>query len=143
MNEYLTNNKIIMYGTKTCPMVPPIKGIFRRTNVEYDYIDIGRDTPGKEFVRSVNNGYESVPTIVFPDGTTMTEPSGKDVKEKLLTMGYQINPPKPWDALRENPFYALLGIAGLLFGIIDGNNVFVGLGLGFIVITFIISYTQR
>ena len=135
--------KIIMYGTKTCPMVPPVKGIFRRANVEYQYIDIGSDQDGKEFVRSVNNGHESVPTIVFPDGSTLTEPSSSEVEEKLQKMGYQTIAPKPWEILRENPFYTLLGIAGILFGIIDGNTVFVGLGIGLIVLAFITNYARR
>ena len=143
MNDDLMNNKIIMYGTKTCPMVPPIKGIFRRANVNYQYIDIGNDADSKEFVRSVNDGFESVPTIVFPDGSTLTEPSSRDVEEKLWDMGYETNAPKPWDILRENPFYTLLGVGGLLYGIIDGNNAFIGIGIGLIVLTFIMSYARR
>ncbi len=137
------NNKIIMYGTKTCPMVSPIKGIFRRAQVDYDYIDIGSDADGKEFVRSVNNGYESVPTIVFPDGSTLTEPSHRAVEEKLQKMGYQITPPKPWDILRENLLFTLLGVGGIVFGIVEGNNTLVGIGIGLIVLTFIMSYTRR
>lgn len=143
MNDDFMNNKVILYGTKTCTAVSPVKGILRRANVNYDYIDIGSDPDGKEFVRSVNDGYESVPTLVFPDGSVLTEPSNRELEEKLQKIGYHTVPPKPWDILRENLFFTLLGVGGILFGIIDGNTTFVGLGIGLIVLTFIMSYTRR
>ena len=143
MNETTQDKKIIMYGTPYCPMVAPVKGIFRRANVEYDYIDIAGDPEGKEIVRGINNGYESVPTIVFPDGSTLTEPSSQEVEKKLHTMGYETSRLKPWDALRENPFYTLLGLGGIAYGIFDENIVFIMMGLGMLAFTFMMSYARR
>lgn len=43
--------------------------------VVYEYVNIRKDEVGRLRVREINNGYESVPTLVFPDGSTSTEPS--------------------------------------------------------------------
>jgi hypothetical protein len=32
----------------------------------------------------MNHGYRSVPTIIFPDGTVLVEPSWQELKEKVL-----------------------------------------------------------
>lgn len=143
MEDITQNKKIIMYGTSYCPMVAPVKGIFRRANADYDYIDITGDSEGKEIVRSINNGYESVPTIVFPDGSTLTEPSSRDVEKKLSALGYETEKPKPWDAFRENPFYTLLGIGGLLFGLFDDNVVFIMIGVGMLAFTLLMTYARK
>lgn len=143
MEEDTQTKKIIMYGTPVCPMVPPVKGIFRRAEVDYEYVDISGNSEGKEIVRGINNGYESVPTIVFPDGSTLTEPSSREVENKLRKMGYEVETPKPWDAFRENPFYTLLGLGGLLFGIFDDNIVFIAMGLGLLAFTLMMTYARR
>ena len=143
MEKTNEDKKIIMYGTPYCPMVPPVKGIFRRAKVDYDYVDITGDPQGKEIVRSINNGYESVPTIVFPDGSTQTEPSSRDVEQKLRQLGYETEKPKLWEAFRENPFYTLLGLGGILFGIVDDNIVFIMLGIGMLAFTLMMTYARR
>ena len=84
------NQKIIMYGTPVCPGVPPMKGLFKQAKVNYEYVNILEDREARERVREINNGYESVPTFEFPDGSTLTEPSAKDVKKKLEAMGYTV-----------------------------------------------------
>ena len=82
--------KIIMYGTAICPGVPPMKGLFQQAKVNYDYINISQNTEARARVRQINNGYESVPTLEFPDGSTLTEPSVGEVKRKLEAMGYKV-----------------------------------------------------
>ena len=46
-------------------------------------VDIERDPAAAEFVMSVNGGYQTVPTVVFPDGSALTNPSAAVVKERL------------------------------------------------------------
>lgn len=79
-----------MYAHPACPMVPSVKAILNGANVDYEYINIHEDTTGREFVREVNHGYESVPTLLFPDGSTLTEPSTGELKSKLDEIGYQV-----------------------------------------------------
>ncbi len=84
------NKNIILYGHPTCPMLPPVIGMLKESKVEYTYINIHQDEVGREHVREINNGYESVPTLVFPDGSTLTEPSFKILKNKLQASGYKV-----------------------------------------------------
>ena len=48
-------------------------------------VDIEADPAAAKFVASVNGGNETVPTLKFPDGSTLTNPSGADVKAKLAS----------------------------------------------------------
>lgn len=57
-------------------------------HVDYEYVDIYTDPAAREWVREVNRGYESVPTLVFPDGSTLTEPSRRQLRAKLKSLGY-------------------------------------------------------
>jgi glutaredoxin len=52
-------------------------------NVEYTIIDVEADPSASEKVIEINGGQRSIPVIVFPDGTHMTEPSDNDLKAKL------------------------------------------------------------
>jgi mycoredoxin len=52
-------------------------------NVEYTIIDVEADPSASDKVIEINGGQRSIPVIVFPDGTHMTEPSDNDLKAKL------------------------------------------------------------
>lgn len=93
--------KTILYGHAGCPSVPLVRTILEQAEVEFHYIDIRSDETGRTQVRAINHGYESVPTLVFPDGTTLTEPTSKTLKDKLSAMGYDPQPPK-WVEAFEN-----------------------------------------
>ena len=128
------SDEIVMYGSPTCPMVPPVRGMLRRAQAPFQYVDISRDGEGRARVLEINNGYASVPTLEFPDGSTLTEPSTEALNRKLKKLGYQVPPPTMWQSLTENPFYSLLGTAALLFGLIDGNGVFIAIGVGILLL---------
>ena len=81
---------IIVYGHPTCPLIGPIKGLLTQSKVKFDYIDIHQDNIAAAQVREINNGNESVPTLVFPDGSTLTEPSVGELKSKLESLGYKV-----------------------------------------------------
>jgi mycoredoxin len=56
--------------------------------VAYDYVNIHQDLDARVKVREINRGYESVPTLVFPDGSTLTEPSLNTLRGSLQAKGY-------------------------------------------------------
>lgn len=85
--------KTILYGHSGCPSVPLARTILEKAGVEFEYINIRADETGRLQVREINHGYESVPTLVFPDGTTLTEPSHKVLRDKLISMGYEFSVP--------------------------------------------------
>lgn len=55
-------------------------------NVDYTIIDVEADPSASEKVIEINGGQRSIPVIVFPDGSHMTEPSDIDLKAKLESL---------------------------------------------------------
>ena len=79
-------SNIKMYGTKWCPDCHRARQVFSRQNVAYDWVDIEQDAEACAYVEKVNGGYKSVPTILFPDGSTLVEPDNATLIKKLETM---------------------------------------------------------
>jgi len=75
--------QIIVYGTRWCGDTKRALRIFDERQVEYKWIDIDRDNIGEEFVIQTNNGFRSVPTIIFIDGSIMVEPKNAELNAKL------------------------------------------------------------
>ncbi len=134
-----STEKVIMYGTPTCPGVPPARGILDRAQVPFDYVNIAEDPESRGKVMAINNGNASVPTLVFPDGSTLTEPSTAVLRQKLESLGYKVPQPNLWQSLRDNPFYSIMGTAMFLFGLYDGNWVFIALGVGLLAFAVVSS----
>lgn len=75
--------KILFYGTSWCYSSRKAKQIFEQNQIPYEWIDIDRDEEGRKYVESVNRGFRSVPTILFPDGTLLVEPTTEALRSKL------------------------------------------------------------
>ncbi len=74
---------ITMFSTEWCGYCKRLKVMLDATGIPYTEVDI-ENTPGTpELVEQVNGGNRTVPTVVFPDGSTETNPSLNDVKAKL------------------------------------------------------------
>lgn len=84
------SEKIVLYGHPACPMLPPVWAMLKQAKVDFDYVNIHQDETGRQRVLEINSGYASVPTLVFPDGTTLTEPSAAKLREKLRKLGYEV-----------------------------------------------------
>lgn len=78
----MAETKIKLYGTTWCGGTRSVRQYLDMNNIEYEWIDIDQDEAAAEYVKSVANGYRSVPTLVFPDGSVLVEPSTYDLKEK-------------------------------------------------------------
>ncbi len=78
-----SGTKIIIYGTTWCGDTRRARQFFADNNIDYEWIDINNDKAATEYVMSVNNGNKSVPTILFPDGSLLVEPSSYQLKEKF------------------------------------------------------------
>lgn len=74
---------LIIYGTPWCPDCRRSKQFLGEHRVPYDYIDIEDDQAAQAEVMRINHGNRSVPTIVFPDGSSLTEPSNETLAQKL------------------------------------------------------------
>ena len=77
---------ITMYSGEWCGDCRRSKRLLDSLNVEYSIIDIEADEAAAAKVIEINNGMRSIPVIIFPDGTHMTEPSDTDLKAKLVAL---------------------------------------------------------
>lgn len=103
--------KIVVYGHPGCPGVPPVRGMLNSAHIEFEYINIHQDEAAAAKVREINKGNESVPTLVFPDGSTLTEPSGLALQRKLASMGYKIG---VWGFVVGNMWLIFMALAIIL-----------------------------
>ncbi|GAA3772889.1 hypothetical protein GCM10022206_09380 [Streptomyces chiangmaiensis] len=71
---------ITVYSTPWCGYCDRLKKQLDRENIPYTDVDIEQDATAAKFVESVNGGNQVVPTVVFPDGTAMTNPGVLQVK---------------------------------------------------------------
>jgi mycoredoxin len=75
--------EITMYGADWCGDCRRSKRFLDSNSVAYNYIDVETDISASDKVIEINGGMRSIPVIVFPDGTHLTEPSDNALKEKL------------------------------------------------------------
>jgi thioredoxin reductase (NADPH) len=78
-----TPDTIVVYGTTWCPDCKRAKQFFSEHRVPYTWIDIEEDSQAMDYVREVNRGKRIIPTIIFPDGSVLVEPSNAELAEKL------------------------------------------------------------
>lgn len=79
----LTPTQIVMYATEYCSDCHRAKKFFEANNIPHLRINLEGDREATEFVMRVNNGMRSVPTIIFPDGSILVEPSWDELKQKF------------------------------------------------------------
>jgi mycoredoxin len=79
--------QIQVYGTQWCPDCVRAKQIFSRHSITYTWHDIEQDEQACAYVEKVNGGLKSVPTILFPDGAVLVEPSNAALEKKLKETG--------------------------------------------------------
>ena len=75
-----------MYGDEWCGDCRRSKKFLETNNVEYNYINVEEDLSAAEKVKEINNGMQSIPVILFEDGTHLTEPSDTDLRVKLQSL---------------------------------------------------------
>jgi mycoredoxin len=75
-----------MYTTRWCGYCRRLKSQLARDGIEMREVDIEADPAAAEYVMSVNGGNQTVPTVVFADGSALTNPSAAQVKERLTAL---------------------------------------------------------
>ncbi|MGI8759920.1 MAG: mycoredoxin [Jatrophihabitantaceae bacterium] len=74
---------LTMYTTSWCSYCARLKASLRGEGIDYTEVDIDADDASAQYVADVNGGNRTVPTVVFPDGTALTNPSLAQVKAQL------------------------------------------------------------
>jgi mycoredoxin len=77
---------VTMYSTTWCGYCRRLKLQMDQAGIPYTEVDIERDPEAARFVEGVNGGNQTVPTVVFADGTAMTNPPFASVAEKVADL---------------------------------------------------------
>ena len=112
--------KITLYGSDICPMVPPVRNLLDRAEADYDYVSISRNHAARETVMAINDGNASVPTLVFPDGGTLTEPTLAELTSRLEEMGLSVAKSTLWQEILltfQSPRLLIFGAIFLAIGL--------------------------
>lgn len=74
---------IVIYTSKFCIHSKLVERFFKTNQLPVRYISIDADQQARQDLMAMNRGYASVPTLLFPDGTKLTEPSLGEIRSKL------------------------------------------------------------
>lgn len=74
---------VTMYTTQWCGYCKNLKKQMALAGIEFDEVDIEQVPDAAELVARVNDGNQTVPTLLFPDGSTATNPSLTEVRTRL------------------------------------------------------------
>jgi mycoredoxin len=74
---------IIVYSTPWCGHCHRLKGQLDGEGIAFIEVDIEQQPEAAELVMQVNDGLQTVPTLLFPDGTALSNPSLAQVRSHL------------------------------------------------------------
>jgi mycoredoxin len=79
-------SSVTMYSTQWCGYCARLKSQLDREGIAYDVVDIEQVPDAALIVEQANRGNQTVPTLIYSDGSAQTNPSVRDVKAKLATL---------------------------------------------------------
>ncbi len=79
------SDQFTLYSTPWCGYCHRLKGQLEREGISFAEVDIEQEPGAAELVETANNGNQTVPTLIFADGTSLTNPSVAQVKAKLAS----------------------------------------------------------
>jgi len=82
----VTQATFTMYTTPWCGYCHRLQSQLDREGIRYDVVDIEQVPSAADVVMSANNGNQTVPTLVYDDGSAHTNPSMEQVKQKLAEL---------------------------------------------------------
>ncbi|MCA0435656.1 MAG: mycoredoxin [Actinobacteria bacterium] len=74
---------VVVYATTWCPYCHRLRLGLQEAGIEHDVVDVDTDPAAARYVESVNGGNRVVPTVLFADGTTLTNPAVAQVAARL------------------------------------------------------------
>lgn len=74
---------VTMFSTPWCGYCTRLKAMLTRSGIGFTEVDIEGVPGAAEIMQAVNGGVQTVPTVLFPDGTAAVNPSLAEVRERL------------------------------------------------------------
>ena len=75
--------ELVVYGAGWCPDVRRSRALLEAEGVPHRYVDVEADAAATEVVRRLQDGARRIPTIVWPDGSHLVEPSDEELLSRL------------------------------------------------------------
>lgn len=85
--ENPTSGTVTMFTTTWCGYCRNLKSQMDRAGIAYAEVNIEKVPEAADFVMAVNGGNQTVPTLLFADGTAATNPSLAVVKARIAEAG--------------------------------------------------------
>ena len=79
----MSEDAIVVYGTAWCGDCRRAKKLLERHGIDYAWVDVEERKGAKEEMLRLNGGDRRVPTLLFPDGSVLVEPSNAELGAKL------------------------------------------------------------
>ena len=79
-------SRIQMYATPYCGDTRLARRVLDEMGIAYDFIDFRQDPAAARFVEEINSGFRSSPTIIFPDGSVLVEPSDRELRARVADL---------------------------------------------------------
>lgn len=76
-------SQLAVYGTGWCPDVRRSRALLDAAGITYDYVDVEEDRAATKLVRRLQHGARRIPTLVWPDGTFLVEPTDDELRSRL------------------------------------------------------------
>ena len=93
----------------------------------------------------INHGNASVPTLVFPDGSTLTEPSDQALRQKLNGLGFEVGPASPGEkvlAALQSPMVRLVAVVLLATGAAGRDWQLLAAGAVLLLVSLLVQIAQ-
>jgi mycoredoxin len=84
--ESISTAPVTMYSTVWCGYCQRLKAQMDRAGIAWAEVDIEADPTAAQKVKDINGGNETVPTLVFADGSALTNPSLKAVQARIAEL---------------------------------------------------------
>jgi mycoredoxin len=79
----MAENGVVIYGTSWCGDCRRVKKVLERLGVDYAWVDVERMKGAREEMLRLNGGDRRVPTLLFPDGSVLVDPTNPELKARL------------------------------------------------------------
>lgn len=86
----MSSESLTVYSTPWCGYCHRLKGQLARAGIAFTDVDIERQPDAAELVERINDGDQTVPTVVFADGSALTNPSLREVEMRLQKLDDEI-----------------------------------------------------
>jgi thioredoxin reductase (NADPH) len=86
------SDNVTIYGASWCPDCRRVKQFFGEHRIQYEWVDITDNPNAITFVERVNNGMRRIPTIVFPNGDILVEPSNSQLAKRIEAQETSVTP---------------------------------------------------